>query len=583
VCSATCGWEAWGACTGEGACTPGATAARACGRCGTQGRTCGDECAWGDWGACAGERECAAGATESRSCGRCGTQGRSCSDTCGWGDWGACGGEGACAAGAVESRACGRCGLQARLCGAACAWGDWGACAGEGACTPAATESRACGRCGTQSRTCSSGCAWDDWGACGGEGACAPGAVETRACGRCGTQSRTCGLGCGWGDWGACGGEGGCTPGDPVTCTTTCGSTGTGACTGTCTPPIGAACTPPAETYNGRDDDCDGGIDEDWGLTVTALGCKTVTVRNSGTTPVTGLSITAGGAAVAFNPPAYPLAPGATATIRLAYVLDRGQEVVVTGTPTATCLRATRTMDADCSVRLGFAEWGDKGGDLLAVIRSINNDAAGGEFTRRTGLGVSTQTVAGAHCDLAYHQHFTVVESEDLSNLDLLYYHTHTDFNLPEATQRRLLDWVNQGGLLIFDDCGGATATDLRAAFGVYVRWGGNTSGAGTASTFVLDSDLYRLPFAYTAAEFSRVGGWDWGGQTELTGSVREIVHRGASPFVSGKAVGLGWLAFVGGDWGCVMNCSCTAGETQAHRLLMNFAYIASGRGRLIR
>jgi hypothetical protein len=53
-----------------------------------------------------------------------------------------------------------------------------------------------------------------------------------------------------------------CVRGTSVSCTTTCGSTGTGSCTNSCAIPSGASCVPPAETCNGVDDDCDGTADE---------------------------------------------------------------------------------------------------------------------------------------------------------------------------------------------------------------------------------------------------------------------------------------------------------------------------------
>ncbi len=46
-----------------------------------------------------------------------------------------------------------------------------------------------------------------------------------------------------------------------VSCLTSCGSTGTGWCTDRCAVPTGAACTPPAEQCNGADDDCDTACD----------------------------------------------------------------------------------------------------------------------------------------------------------------------------------------------------------------------------------------------------------------------------------------------------------------------------------
>ncbi len=53
-----------------------------------------------------------------------------------------------------------------------------------------------------------------------------------------------------------------CVQGSAVSCTTSCGSTGTGFCTSACGLPAGSSCNPPAETCNGRDDDCDGLADE---------------------------------------------------------------------------------------------------------------------------------------------------------------------------------------------------------------------------------------------------------------------------------------------------------------------------------
>ncbi|MBZ0121938.1 MAG: putative metal-binding motif-containing protein [Sandaracinaceae bacterium] len=51
-----------------------------------------------------------------------------------------------------------------------------------------------------------------------------------------------------------------CVQNTAVTCTTTCGSTGSGLCTASCGEP--AMCNPPAESCNGADDDCDGLIDD---------------------------------------------------------------------------------------------------------------------------------------------------------------------------------------------------------------------------------------------------------------------------------------------------------------------------------
>ncbi len=53
-----------------------------------------------------------------------------------------------------------------------------------------------------------------------------------------------------------------CRLGQTVACTTSCGSTGSGMCSAMCGIPTGTSCAPPAESCNGRDDDCDGRIDE---------------------------------------------------------------------------------------------------------------------------------------------------------------------------------------------------------------------------------------------------------------------------------------------------------------------------------
>ena len=52
-----------------------------------------------------------------------------------------------------------------------------------------------------------------------------------------------------------------CIQGAEVSCTTTCGSTGSGACSAACASPPSDACTPPFEVCNGVDDDCAEGPD----------------------------------------------------------------------------------------------------------------------------------------------------------------------------------------------------------------------------------------------------------------------------------------------------------------------------------
>lgn len=54
-----------------------------------------------------------------------------------------------------------------------------------------------------------------------------------------------------------------CVRAEPVPCTTSCGTTGTGTCTDTCEPPDAASCTAPPEVCDGVDQDCDTLIDDD--------------------------------------------------------------------------------------------------------------------------------------------------------------------------------------------------------------------------------------------------------------------------------------------------------------------------------
>ena len=123
--------------------------------------------------------------------------------------------------------------------------------------------------------------------------ACAQGSMGpcTTACGSMGT--RTCNASCVLGACVApaetCNGRDddcdgavdngfACAAGATGTCTTTCGSTGTRTCSGTC---AWSACAVPAETCNGRDDNCDGRTDE--GCCSTTTPCTT-TCGSSGTT-----------------------------------------------------------------------------------------------------------------------------------------------------------------------------------------------------------------------------------------------------------------------------------------------------------
>ncbi len=73
-------------------CTPGQVEGQACGNCGWQERTCGNDCAWGSWSGCAGQGPCSPGASEVQDCCDCGSQSRSCGGDCEWGGWSACAG-----------------------------------------------------------------------------------------------------------------------------------------------------------------------------------------------------------------------------------------------------------------------------------------------------------------------------------------------------------------------------------------------------------------------------------------------------------------------------------------------------------
>ncbi len=78
-----------------------------------------------------------------------------------------------------------------------------------------------------------------------------------------------------------------CVRGATVTCTTACGSAGTGICGAACALPTGAACAPPVEACDGADQDCDELVDEGLGAfgprrELGTTSGRTVAVRTSG-------------------------------------------------------------------------------------------------------------------------------------------------------------------------------------------------------------------------------------------------------------------------------------------------------------
>ncbi len=74
-----------------------------------------------------------------------------------------------------------------------------------------------------------------------------------------------------------------CAAGAAVTCTTSCGTVGRGACTSACGLPSGAACAPLGETCNGLDDDCDGIIDDGFPCAAGRSASCTTSCGSTGT------------------------------------------------------------------------------------------------------------------------------------------------------------------------------------------------------------------------------------------------------------------------------------------------------------
>jgi cysteine-rich repeat protein len=187
---------------------------------------------------------------------------------------GACDDGFACCRGATGSctTSCGTTGTK--ICSSSCAWG---------ACTPPAEA------CDGVDNNCDGSCD-EGYGCCAGTSeACTVGGQPgirqcTPSCawGTCTLSSEICN---GIDDNGNTQIDEGfaCIQSRPVSCTTTCGSTGSGTCSSTCTLPPPAACTPPAESCNGRDDDCDLACDNGYGCCAGATSSCTTTCGSSGT------------------------------------------------------------------------------------------------------------------------------------------------------------------------------------------------------------------------------------------------------------------------------------------------------------
>jgi len=431
-----------------------------------------------------------------------------------------------------------------------------------GTCANLQSDVANCGACGTACKggeVCSAGkCALScQKGLTDCSGTCVNLQSDFYHCGKCASQ-------CAWGKY-CC--AGGCV--DVTSDTKHCGG-------------CGKACK--------AGELCTSGKCTAYGVTISAMGCRYVDIKNTGSLPLSTFKVTVDGSAVPVTAPAGGLKAGASGRLYLAYLVAKGQKVAVTSATAS----ASQTQATDCPIQIEFAKFTDQGNDYMALIMTLKD--LGADFKTRTGLAVKTTTVNKKFCTESIYQTFLDVAKADLTNVDLIYYHGHgpsytggANFKLPAAEEKNLYEWVNRGGVAVFDDCGGINYADLKTYFGVYAALNGSTGSSTTVSKFILKSDLYEKPYKYTTTTFSTVGTWSEGGQTGTTGGLKEIVRRGSSAFVSGKKVGNGWIAFVGGDWGCSLSCShqctdcCSKGTKVAHQLMLNFAYIASGRAKLIK
>jgi hypothetical protein len=238
TCTAQC---AWGICVPPPECTSGATESAPCEKCGRKSRTCTNG-AWGAFGACSQQGACTPGDTQS--CNGDGTQ--LCSDACQWNscnqppgaptmnmastavagdsvsvsvisgvdpegtqvkvqcssfgsnhdstpyDSGFVGAGASLAPTFVWSMA----GTKTVYCTTYDSTGKPSSVASADIVISSAGclgfASQGCGNCGTWTRTCNAG-QWSDWSDCNDQGVCAPGATQA-----CGNQTQTCGQTCQW-------------------------------------------------------------------------------------------------------------------------------------------------------------------------------------------------------------------------------------------------------------------------------------------------------------------------------------------------------------------------------------------------
>jgi len=366
------------------------------------------------------------------------------------------------------------------------------------------------------------------------------------------------------------------------TCGTSC-KLGTYCCAGGCVDPLtndkhcgkcNNACSTKEKCIKGS---CLG-----YKLTISKLGCRYIDVTNTGTQALTSFAVTVDGASVPITAPSGGIAVGKTGRIWVAYIMIAKQKVVVTAHGV---VNATYTQTAACPINIAFAKYGDQGGDILAVIRTVNN--VGADFKAKTGLGLTTKKLSSSACGLGYSQYFAPMATVDLTDIDFIYYHSHNvgsvnSFTESAATLKKLYEWVKRGGLILFDDCGGMASVNFKSSFGITFGFNGQTGGSGYSCSFKLGTDLLEKPYKFTAASISKTSTWSEGGQTSLVG-MKVIATRYNSAFLSGAKVGNGWVAAIGGDFGCRLNCGCSAGYKDAHQLMANFAYISSGRAKLIK